>query len=88
MEYKQKDEEMKKREVILTKENMAKYKGKSGKLKVMYNGKVLKEMVTENVYALYNTLKSLSKRESGTYSKLPRNFRAVFIEMDITKLCR
>lgn len=87
MENNKKDEQMKKViEVVLTKDNMAQYKGKSGKLLIMYNGKVLKELITENVYPLYNTVKSLAKRESGTYSKLPKNFKAVFVEMDITKL--
>lgn len=75
-------------EVVLCKENMAQYKGKSGKLLIMYNGKTLREMLTQDVYPLYNTIKSLSKRETGSYSRLPKNFRAVFIEMDITKLCR
>lgn len=75
-------------EVILTKENMAQYKGKSGKLVIMYNGKTLKELMTQDVYPLYNTIKSLSKRETGTYARLPRNFRAVFVEMDITQVCK
>lgn len=67
-------------QIVITKDNMAQYRGKAGKLYVMYNGKTLKEFITDNVYPLYNTLKSLSKRSTGTYSKLPRNFKAVFVE--------
>ena len=67
------------KEVIITKDNMAEYKGKSGKLFIKYNNKVLKEFITDNVYPLYNTLKSLSKRKTGTYSNLPQNFTAVFV---------
>jgi hypothetical protein len=70
---------MKNKEIIITKENMGEYKGKAGVLKIMYNGKMLKEFITDNVYPLYNTLKSLSKRKTGTYSKLPQNFKAVFV---------
>ena len=69
--------------VIIDKDNMASYKGKEGVLKVMYGNKVLKEFITENVYALYNTLKSLSKRDTGTYANLPQNFKAVFVEQPI-----
>ncbi len=72
-----------KQPVIIDKENMAAYKGKTGILKIMYGNKVLKEFLTENVYALYNTLKSLSKRDTGTYANLPKNFKAVFVEKPI-----
>ena len=75
---------MKKTEgVIIDKSNMAEYKGKTGVLTIMYQNKVLKEFLTENVYALYNTLKSLSKRDTGTYANLPQNFKAVFVEQPI-----
>ena len=72
-----------KQPVIIDKDNKASYKGKEGVLKVMYGNKVLKEFITENVYALYNTLKSLSKRDTGTYANLPQNFKAVFVEQPI-----
>jgi hypothetical protein len=72
-----------KQPVTICKENMAEYKGKEGVLKIMYQNKVLKEFWTENVYALYNTLKSLSKRDTGTYANLPQNFKAVFVEQKI-----
>ena len=58
-------------------------KKETGVLKIMYGNKVLKEFLTENVYALYNTLKSLSKRDTGTYANLPKNFKAVFVEKSI-----
>lgn len=67
------------KEVILTKDNMRDYNGLAGILKIKYNDKVMKEFITDNVYPLYNTLKSLSKRKTGTYSKLPKNFIAVFV---------
>lgn len=67
------------KEIIITKDNMAEYKGKAGILKITYNDKVLKEFITDNVYPLYNTLKSLSKRKTGTYSRLPQKFTAVFV---------
>ena len=69
--------------VVIDKDNMAAYKGKTGVLKIMYQNKVLKEFLTENAYALYNTLKSLAKRDTGTYAKLPQNFKAVFVEKPI-----
>jgi hypothetical protein len=74
--------------IVLCKDNMAQYKGKSGRLLIKYNGKTLKEFLTDNVYPLYNTLKSLSKRKTGTYSNLPKNFEAVFEECDISNLCK
>ncbi len=74
--------------VVLCKENMAQYKGKAGRLYIMYNGKKLKEFITDNAYPLYNTLKSLAKRKTGTYSNLPKNFEAVFVEEDVSKLCK
>ena len=72
-----------KKEVVITKENMLQFKGKQGVLKLMQGDKVLKEFITENVYYLYNTLRSLAKRKTGTYSKLPKDFTAVFIEKTI-----
>lgn len=73
----------KEQSVVITKANMAEFKGKTGVLTITYQNKKLKEFLTENVYALYNTLKSLSKRDTGTYSNLPQNFRAVFVEKPI-----
>lgn len=76
---------MKKTEaVVIDKSNMLAFKGKEGVLTVMYQNKVLKEFLTENAYALYNTLKSLAKRDTGTYANLPKNFKAVFVEKKIS----
>lgn len=65
--------------ITLNKNNMKTYKGKSGKLTIKnIRGKVLKIFMTGDVYPLYNTIKSLQKKESGTYAKLPSNFVAEF----------
>lgn len=72
---------MKTKKVIITPDNMRDFLGQRGRLSLIYNDKVLKEFATDNVYALYNTLRSLSKRRTGTYSKLPRNFVAEFERM-------
>lgn len=74
----------KKNQVVIDKSNMLDYKGKEGVLTIMYGNKVLKEFLTENAYALYNTLKSLAKRDTGTYANLPKDFVAVFEERKIS----
>jgi len=74
---------MDKKEVVITKYNMLQFKGKEGVLRLMQGDKVLKQFITENVYNLYNALRSLSKRQTGTYSSLPKDFKAVFIEQPI-----
>lgn len=60
----------------LTKQNMKEVKGQSGVLQVKFNNNVLREFITDDVYPLYNTIKSLMKRPIGCYSKLPK--RSVF----------
>ena len=69
--------------VWIVKSNETEFKGKTGVLTIVYNNKVLKQFVTENCYALYKTLRSLSKRDTGTYSRLPQNFKAMFLEKPI-----
>ena len=74
---------MDKKEVVITKYNMLQFKGKEGVLTIRYGDKVLRKFITENVYNLYNTLRSLSKRQTGTYSRLPQDFTATFVEKTI-----
>ena len=74
---------MKKQEttpVILDKTNVKQYRGKQGTLTISYRDKMLKVFQTSNVYALYHTLKSLRKKDEGSYAKLPKYFKAQFVE--------
>ena len=74
---------MKKQEatpVILDKTNVKQYRGKPGTLTISYRDKMLKVFQTSNVYALYHTLKSLRKKDEGSYAKLPKYFKAQFVE--------
>lgn len=66
--------------VILDKKNVKEYKGKAGELTITYKDRLLKTFHTANVYALYHTLKSLQKKDTGSYAKLPKYFQAAFIE--------
>lgn len=69
----------------ITADNKKEYRKKSGTLKVTHRGQTLREFETEDVYRLYSTLKSLSKRKTGTYSKLPNNFEAEFVPHKIKR---
>lgn len=66
--------------VTLDKKNVKDFKGKAGTLTLSYRDKMLKVFQTQNVYALYHTLKSLQKKDKGSYAKLPKHFKANFIE--------
>lgn len=66
--------------VMLDKTNVKQYKGKPGTLTISYRDKMLKVFQTSNVYALYHTLKSLRKKDEGSYAKLPKYFKAQFVE--------
>lgn len=66
--------------VIIDKNNAKEYRGKAGELTISYRNKMLKVFHTSNVYALYHTLKSLQKKDKGSYAKLPKYFQAAFIE--------
>lgn len=74
-----------KRKHTITAENKKEYRKKSGTLTLVHNGKALRQFETEDVYRLYCTLKSLSKRKTGTYSKLPRGFDAEFVPHKIKR---
>jgi len=66
--------------VVLDKTNVKQYRGKQGTLTISYRDKMLKVFQTSNVYALYHTLKSLRKKDEGSYAKLPKYFKAQFVE--------
>lgn len=66
--------------VILDKTNVKQFRGKQGTLTISYRDKMLKVFQTSNVYALYHTLKSLRKKDEGSYAKLPKYFKAQFVE--------
>lgn len=59
--------------------------GKAGVLRIIHRGETLKEFNTEDGYRLYCTLKSLSKRKTGTYSTLPQTFGAEFSARKLKK---
>ena len=75
----------KKKTHTITAENKKEYRKQSGTLTVSHKGKALRQFETEDVYRLYCTLKSLSKRKTGMYSKLPSGFDAEFIPHKIKR---